>query len=112
MPVAYGTDCLWVIGARAPDYVFEFPRSSPPTFSTALVGVPNENPPQKALVQSARYVLGSIRSPLLVSGSGSEWGRWHNLVDRAVAYVVDEAGDDQLVWRSRGVTESFDVVLH
>ena len=46
------------------------------------------------------------------SGGGPEWGRWHNLVDRPVAYVVDESGDDQLVWRSGGVTESFDVVLH
>jgi len=34
------------------------------------------------------------------------------LVDRPVAYVVDEAGDNQLVWGSRGVAESVDVVLH
>ncbi len=34
------------------------------------------------------------------------------MVDRPVAYVVDEAGDDELVWHSGSVTESFDIVLH
>ena len=34
------------------------------------------------------------------------------MADRPVAYVVDEAGDNQLVWHSGGVAESVDVVLH
>ena len=28
------------------------------------------------------------------SGGGAEWGRWHDLIDRAVFHVVDEAGND------------------
>ena len=34
------------------------------------------------------------------------------MVDRAVSYVVDEARDDLMVWRSGRVAESLDVVLH
>ena len=34
------------------------------------------------------------------------------MVDRAVAYVVDEARDDQLVWCSGCVPESLDVSLY
>ncbi len=58
--------------------------------------------------------LSFLRShPGSTLGSGdAEWGRWHNLVDRPVAYVVDEAGDDQLVWCSGRVAESLDVVMH
>ena len=55
--------------------------------------------------------------PTLLSGAtlgsgGAERGRWHNLVDLATAYVVNEAGDDQLVRRSGRFAESLDVVRY
>ncbi len=53
-----------------------------------------------------------MRSSTWGSGGGAEWGRWHDLVDSAVFYVVDEAGNDQLVWCSGLLAESLDVVLH
>ena len=37
---------------------------------------------------------------------------WHDLVDRAVAYAVDEDADYHLVWCSGRVAESLDVVLY
>ncbi len=56
-----------------------------------------------------REITGDLRPSLQEARSGA---RWHNLVEGPVAYIVDEAGDDQLVWHSGGLTESFDVVLH
>jgi len=53
-----------------------------------------------------------MRGPPLGLASGPEWSCCHDLVNRAAGYVVDEAGDDQLVWCSRGLAEPLNVVLH
>ena len=41
------------------------------------------------LVQTAIFSTPPSGSNL--GSGGAEWGRWHNLVERPLAYVVDEA---------------------